>query len=425
MKRFSIWGSLMVCLTLLFTFTACEEDGTGDNANPPILTLENDGVGSFITTDTTVAPGTMLNFRLSGLSGSNEMQNVRFLEDGVLVADYATRITIDGVAASSASVLLFDAQRSSFTWDIKWVAHTDESSKIYRFELVDTEGNSSSQTIEVNTLQQYPGPLAVSLDSGSGCIFTDINNVVLGSTINLCVMAVRDGEAPLSSITVMENGNPVDISRLEMDDIPFTANPSDLLEGDENGFSRKISIVLPSTYSTTYSYSIQLANTAGTTVSTTDLNVTMEDDPIQPADVVVQTGVLLNAAGPQGQGGLDLSTGNGNINSSSPDADIKDAGIDGSLPNNQNWKQQVEPANGAILRIPNMGSDLNTPYNQVQYQSEIQASFDAGSTVSISSVNIGTELLVQANGVIYHLVCTDVTVTPDNNNDSYTFSYKY
>ncbi len=423
MKRLSLLGSLVILMASIFTFTSCDETLTGGSANPPILTLRDNGAGS-VTGDVEVTPGSILTFSVEALSGDNPMNNVRFLEDGSLVSDFANRLTINGSSATSSNVLLFDADRSSFTWEVTWVAHADESSKTYTIEIVDEAGNTDTETVSVNTASAFPGPINLTIvnSSGSGCFVTDATDVAPDSWFCVNLEGTRGANAPLVTLTVQENGSDMtDLARLEYNGTTFDANPLTLPAADVDGFVSTVRVRSVATQGTASTYTFVVTGGSNGTAST-DINITTT---AAAPNITNLTGVLLNAGGPAGQGGLDLETGT-STGSNDSTADIKDQGIDIALPNATNWIQRIAPVGTNILTVAPSSSEFPTAFEDIQYQSQIEDAYNLSSQVTQSEVvNIGDVFLLNNGTNIFIIKCTNVNVTNSDNSDSYTFDVKF
>ncbi|MGK0390527.1 MAG: hypothetical protein ACI94Y_003281 [Maribacter sp.] len=423
MKRLSLLGGLFICALVLFTLSSCGEDPvTGPSANAPTLDLLDDGFGS-ITSDVDVAPDALLTFSVSALQGDSPLQNVRFLEDGSLITDFANRLTINGSSASSNSVLLFGTDKENFTWEVTWVAHSDESSKTYTMEVVDEAGNSDSESVLVNTGVIVTTPLSLMLLSANGGLVTD-ENVDADTYFKITLEGIK-GSNDLNRIEIQEDGVAIsDLSRLRLGDSPvdpsFPANPY-FLEGDSiNGFTMDILVKTHTTEGVAKAYSFILVDDQENFES---VSLTITANTATP-NITSLSGILLNRAGPTG-GGLDLETGT-STGSTDPTADIRDAGIDLALPNDQNWKQKIEPVNGTILATPAAASDLINNFSSIQLQSEIENEYNLGTLITESNViNIGDVFLVNNGTNIFMIQCTNVNVTSADNADSYTFDVKF
>jgi hypothetical protein len=425
MKRLSLLGGLFICALILFTVTSCEDPITA-----PIVDLLDDGFGS-VTGDVDVAAGSSITFSVSALQGDSPLQNVRFLEDGSLVTDFTNRLTINGSSASSANVLLFGADKENFTWEVNWVVHDGASANTYTIEVVDENGNSNSEAVLVNTDIAVTTPLSLTLATDGG---PTGNSLSADASIDPDVffrvtLSGVQGANALNRLEVQEDGSAItDLSRLYLNDITsanaFSANPY-FVEGDDiGGFTLDVLVKAHSTENVAKVYAFILVDDQENFESVS-LTITTNVTTVTP-DITSLSGILLNSSGPGTTGGLDLETGN-STTSGDAIADIKDAGIDLALPNDQNWIQRIQPANGSIIATPAAASDLSANFDNINLQSEIANEYNSGADVGTQTqvVNIGDVFLINNGTNIFMIKCTNVNPTAADNMDSYTFDVKY
>ncbi len=244
------------------------------------------------------------------------------------------------------------------------------------------------------------------------------------------------GSGDLKVLTIKDNGVNVSVDRLIMKDLrtgnALTVNNPFLLLGDlVNGFEIEVLIDVHDEYAT-HDYTFEVSD-VNDKVATQTIAVTAEFGGT-PIDMTL-TGVLLNQAGPAGTGGLDLDDGTGTgTQPSDTNAEIKDNGIDLSLPNDQNWIRRISPMNGSEIRTPGNDFPSDFSFADVATKEEIQAYFDGGKALPAENasnepmsdvVEVGDIFFVLRDGRYYLLEVTDITITPDDNGDSYTFNIKY
>ena len=120
-------------------FTACEEDpiitgsGTDEDEAPLISLLAADG---FVDKDGEIGVGEAFSVRVEFIAGTNDLQSLTILEDGVKID--ASRLTIAGVEAANNPQLITNARGGEF--DITIAADpsvTDERFYSYAFQLSD------------------------------------------------------------------------------------------------------------------------------------------------------------------------------------------------------------------------------------------------------------------------------------------------
>jgi hypothetical protein len=254
--------------------------------------------------------------------------------------------------------------------------------------------------------------------------------------VYVAIQAVA-GTADIQSITVSEDGSPVDAStRLTFRDLVansvITANNPLLITGDNvEGFTIEIGIDPHDDIATkTYGFDITDSNgkTATLTISITTI------DPGTPVEMTLE-GVLFNQGGPAGFGGLDLddgsSTGTGAMDTG---AEIRDWGIDTDLPVAENWLRQIGPINGTTLRILNPDKlPEGFTFAGVETKEEISDLFDvAGEDLPNDSgeksdaVEVGQFFAVNKGDTTYYLLeIKEVNITAGDNTDNYVIDIKY
>lgn len=244
------------------------------------------------------------------------------------------------------------------------------------------------------------------------------------------------GTGALQSLTVTEDGVNVDASRLAFYDLRASAdvlanNPL-LITGDNTtGFTWEVGIALDGAISTR-TLGFELVDENGE-VSSVTINVST-----YLADVSnTLEGVLLNQAGPAGQGGLDLddgsSTGTVGSDPSSADAEIKDEGIN-ALDPSVNWKQQISAINDSEIRIPGADFPEDFKFADVTKVDEIITFYDGGDQLPNTNgsgdavsdpVVVGDIFLVKRGDRYYLLEVTEVNPTTNDNSDNIVFDVKY
>jgi len=236
-----------------------------------------------------------------------------------------------------------------------------------------------------------------------------------GATFTINVSSLQ-GDATLNAIEVRENDVAVDPTRIVFDGFQAQSNPNPLAGAANISWDIEITA---SAEVTTSTYTIIVTDDAQETKSATfDITTIDPGTPVTERTMIL----LLNAGGPVGTGGLDLETGNG-TGSADETADIKDNGIDTNLPLADNWLQTIASTDGNVLKTV----EATVVYADVATSEEITAIFDAGMTVTGDSEKVeeGDIFVVQTKeGNTYLLNTTKITVTADNNGDSYEFAVK-
>ena len=250
-------------------------------------------------------------------------------------------------------------------------------------------------------------------------LFDDLNVdssvVEAGDTLVVNIQATA-GTNEINSLSFLENGErfPDFSERLYLNDSAAVSNILPVDGDDRQGFSSEITILAAAEAG---SYEVEI------TVADDDNNSATVSFIYFVSDVNTLEGVLLNQAGPVGTGGLDLDNGQG-TGSASPDAEIRDQGIDlGAEADSVNWIQRIAPITDNNVELAALSAEFD--FDGVYTQAQVAESFDEAATVAESDViQVGDVFAVRRAGNHYLLLVTDVNITPDNNNDSYTFTIK-
>ena len=264
------------------------------------------------------------------------------------------------------------------------------------------------------------GP-SISLVPGAGLV-SDVDTVGPGESFKV-IASAASGTVPLAALTIKEDGATIsDLSRLFINGNPVQASPLLLSGNDKDGFSFEIDILAHEEAEVTKTYTLEVTDED-------QMRTSASVDITTVANVTELTGkLLLNQAGPAGQGGINLTTGDqtGTVSTDPTAADghIKDEGIDLDKVAAENWKQQISGMNGSEIKIPADGlvfADIKTP-------SQVQGAYDdAGATlVGVTGViEIGDVILVKNGDNYWAVEVTNLVLTVDNNSDYYELSIKY
>lgn len=407
-------------LTTLFSLVlfSCETD-TGSvipsTANGPSSSLVT-GTG-IINQDASVTLGTEFTVNLITNQGDKPLKVLTVQEAGVTIP--LERIKINGVAVSSNPILLFNTDKTKLDYKITVKSHTDVSVKTYSFVVEDEAGKKDTKSLAVTTVGIAP---TIELKSADSLGLAP--NALFSTTFK-----VTKGSAALKTIEVQENGVKIaDLSRVYYDKItqPFTANPQTVLSEDKDAFAKSIIINSPAV-SGKYIYTFIFTDETGLTKSA---KVTLSVGN----NVELISGALLNSAGPDGTGGLDLDTGKSTA-STNASADIRDEGIDLGETLANNWKQQVSGVNGSVIKYVVKGQNgvaTDLTFAGVTTKETIAGLFAKGvdftqknGTRLISNkIKVGDMLIVQ-NGTKYYLLnIKAVNVTKADNDDEYVIDIK-
>ena len=129
MKRILNFTSVSLVVIAAMFLYSCESDPIDPPVNvPPVVTLTS-------SSDITLEPGESFTVDFSASIGDDSpLKAVTVYEDGSEVP--FSRLTINGVAASSNAILLFGSDVDGLTWSIDIVAHSTPASTVtYKVEV--------------------------------------------------------------------------------------------------------------------------------------------------------------------------------------------------------------------------------------------------------------------------------------------------
>ncbi len=246
-----------------------------------------------------------------------------------------------------------------------------------------------------------------------------LDTIDTGASFLINISSLK-GDAALNTIEVRENNVTVDASRIIFDGFQAQSNPNPV--GGVDAISWDIEITAASE-EVTSTYTIIVTDANQKTISASvDITTVDPGTPVTERTMIL----LLNSSGPAGQGGLDLETGasTGSTPAANfPDTDLRDMGINNALPNDQNWRKQMQSMSSAILKVPAAG----VVYADVATIEEVTAIFDAGMTVTDQTdvIAVGDVFVVKTKAGNYFLLDTrEVNQTAADNKDNYVFAVK-
>jgi len=425
---------LSLSFLVVFSFTACEVDPTGPgtggpgtggpgtggtDTGPTLLVITETG---FVNDIATVNIGEEFFVKIQGEKGDSDLQAITIYENGSAIE--SSRITDGGNTVAANPFLILGGDVTSFVKELGIIAHDVEGERTFEIELRDINGNVDSETISITTLPAMVDPPTITV-GGSGMYMSQPSSIV---TVPVSVSNVS---SPLLVIGVFEGDEPVDPSRLWWDDLSnpnWPENPGAVQDADQLGFDR--TIFIRSHAEGVQEYTIAIADATGEQYLQT---FTIDVGSVTP--VTTLEGILFNRAGPAGTGGLDLDTG-ASTGSMDPEAEIKDEGIDISLPNSTNWIRRISGTNDAQVRelkpLQN-GLPENFTFAGINSQEEIQSIWANGILFEMNSngdltsnfVEVGNVFIVERQGKFYVIEIIEINETQDNNNDNYVIDIKF
>lgn len=418
MKRILSYCSLLIGLLYLASCTDGIDIGGGDPMNdlPPTVSIsfssDNTLDGSVLGT------GESISIVIRALSGDNPLNSFSVKENNVLVD--AARITINEVQATANPVLLFNAEKTEFEYHILVVAPQVAGEYDYSFEVMDEANMSASTTLSITVNSEPP----VLSNLGSSEI-----TVPPGTLVQMNIKA-EVGSAPLQYLVIADANGPLDdVNNWYFGDIntALDANPYPLGESDKQGFEKQLYVRTPDVGGN-LEFRIFV-------IDELEEGAYFDIQIFTGTTVGLKEGVLFNAAGPQGTGGLDLDTGMG-VGSNDSAAEIKDEGIDIDLPLSQNWLRQLSGVNNSEIRLIRAGVagiSENYLFDNVQFAEEIIGLFEAGMQFIDTNndgeavspiVVVGDSYAVKGANGYYLIRITQIVETLEDNGDHYVIDIK-
>lgn len=409
-------------ISLLFVFglflVGCGEDvpgtggggtGGGTTDTDPTLTLTTPAT---VTTDistefvvgVTAKKGTSPLKALYVYQGTEKLENARF--------------SIDGTQATANPTLLFDADKTSFSKEIKIIAGGTAGEQAYRVVVAD-EANKSAEVKVVVTATGNPPTLNY---SGSASFTVDAG---VKRAINLSGEA---GTADLYSMGIKENGAFLPIDRVFIGTDAVPSNPFGFPDAWKRSFEFKPAIVTP-TQAGTYEYEVILTDASGLSTSKTFKMVVETGTPVDELENYV---VVYNANGTK-KGGLDLDADTAeaaNVGRNDTKAELRDLGIDSDLPASENWIRKIEGVNGAEIRFLAPGQNglsESFTFAGLKYKQDIVDAWGLAQPLTNNQSDViqtGHMFAVKKGDKYYAVNVIEVNPTPDNNLDFYRFDLK-
>jgi hypothetical protein len=423
MKRILNFPTMMLLFVAALFITSCEDEpggGGGTTDTAPTVTLLSDA-------NLTLAPAEEFTIEISATQGTNEMNGLYVYEDGIEVP--ADRLKYNGVAAAANPALLSGSERESLSWTVSVVAQaTAGTSSSFEVEVRDNALTPLRNSVFVTVATAATPPTLTGLGNPTPTYTEGTQNVSFK-------MTGEKGSGLLSTLEVRRNSELVDAADFNWNGLTMmtAGNPFQLTGTDVDGFEEGEFLVdLPLEVGTSiYSFILEdefgSRDTAMYTVVTESAGTALDSTLI---------GVLFNAGGDVGFGGLDLdngeSTGTGPV--SGAEAEIIDNGIDTDLGAATNWIQTISPINGATMKyvVANAGGVLESfTFESTDTKEGIIDVFENNMTTEIdnsastSKIEVGDVFAVKSGDKYYLISIKEVNVKIDNNEDNYVVDIKY
>ncbi|MFM9946915.1 MAG: hypothetical protein ACKV1O_03155 [Saprospiraceae bacterium] len=271
--------------------------------------------------------------------------------------------------------------------------------------------------------------------------FLDANaDVEVGQTFKIKV-SLLTGDNKLQSVTIYEDDVKLGTNFFTINGGALTSNNPFLITGaDKDGVTYEFEISTVNTVGAVRTYEVEVADENGLK-DAVSITITSKAPATTPLEMSL-TGVLLNQAGPVGQGGLNLDNGQSTA-SDAASAEIRDVGIDCGLPDATNWRKQIGTINGAEMRRVRAEMVENFSFANATNKEIIAAAFETGSSIldTNSAIDcqgnsvivrdmtlplvVGDMFVISANSKIYLIRVDEVNVTTNDNDDNYKLSIKY
>ncbi len=246
----------------------------------------------------------------------------------------------------------------------------------------------------------------------------------VGQDFTVQLKAVKT-DNDLKIITIQENGVKIELSSDRLSN-EIVANPFTVAAG---GFEKFIFAIRAHADASTKTYTFILEDVKGNK-STKFFAIST----VAFTDATTIPGVLFNQGGLPGTGGLDLDNGVGTA-STDASAELRDEGIDVSLPLPSNWLQQISGINTTEVKYIKKGTNgiaENFSFDAIKYKEEIVGLWGNGTaftaTIGAKSVSnkvvIGDIFIAKKGDNYYLLNVADVRIVTNGNTDSYVFDIK-
>lgn len=233
------------------------------------------------------------------------------------------------------------------------------------------------------------------------------------------------GDSQLKALTVTAGGSNVDFNDFTVNGSGASANPIGLFGTDKDGATYELGFTAPANVGDVVTYTFTLQDDIDKT-SAVSLTIVVAAPPTTPLTFSDQVTIVNNIDGPSGvYGSLDLDNME-LVPSSSTESELKDKGINlGATSDAENWYQQILPANGATLRVPDASQLENFSYANVDNREAVLAAWDTGVDLAeTEKLAIGDVFIINKGDDYYLFEVANINVTPSDNLDYYTFNIK-
>ena len=141
-KIFNFFNIVMLASAALF-ITSCGDDTPIDVTSPTITNVT-------ATTPTDVEVGTIVTLTIKGVPGGSPLNSLKVEEDGAVVS--ADRLTFDGGAVASGTILLLGDNKNGFTKEVTVKVSGTPGEYDYKFTLTDDNQKTDNVTVTINAI---------------------------------------------------------------------------------------------------------------------------------------------------------------------------------------------------------------------------------------------------------------------------------
>lgn len=414
MQKFFLKFTGLALLGLFFTISSCTDDNN-PIINPPLgPEIRFVSEAGFLSSDAQLLPDETFRVKISATQGDNPLKDLTIREDGVTLPsgnDPDDRVisiidTNTGDDVTNNPLLVLGTSTGGTTWEITIVAHKVLEEHSYEFTINDSDGNTDVISLNINVF----GELSIELIEEAS--FVSGNATIAGAgDFSVKVNASR-GATQIASIAVTSNDALIDAADLTFGTEVFASNPLVLTGTATDGFEEIITI--NSQEKGTETYTIEIKDEDGNSQTVTfDLTVMLEYIAV----------IVNNADGPN-EGGLDLDTGE-TVPRNSPDAEVRDKGIDINLSVPTNWIQEIVAVNEAEIRTPDFTQTENFSYAAATSREIIMGAYDSGIALADGDkVEEGDLFLVKRGNDFFLMSAKQVIIKTTDNTDFYEFDVK-
>lgn len=432
---------ILACSFLLGLLGSCADEIVTDF---PLAFLSEEE--NLLFSDTSLCVGQPFSVRVRMTAGSNNLTQFAVFENESLLSP--DRITIEGSSSWQGQnpIALIDGEQQALNYLITINPLSDSTeTKFYFFRTVDEINQPAVASVGLDigfpTVELLDEPNVISSDS----------TLFIGEDLKVRLQLTacwRD----LENLEVLEDGMSLPDAQIEIrlaadSSVIGNQNPFPIRSADRSGSIYDIHIQpsAPLVDSLERIYTFRLNNTRGQVGLDTIRIRYIEPTPLDLTSPIPGA-LLINQAAGEGNGGLDLDTGD-LVDSKSEEAEIQDEGI--ILTNNPetNWRRQISVVNpeDTEMRKVRDGFELsdftfkeqlvNTFGTSITLDGDDNFSLDVNGNATVSDgtqgeevsqqVDTGDIFILRRRGKYYVFQCIEIINEIGDNQDRYVFDILY